>query len=116
MTVGSLLAVIASVAVAAIVTVVLQPAPARPVPVPLPRSRPVVDEVTRFGPVSEVPDWFKRVMTEPTVYAAAPPVYAAAPPVYAAAPLKQATDPVCGARGRTHYRRDGWQSWRCNRP
>jgi hypothetical protein len=100
--------------VAAIVTVALQPAPALE-PVPLPRPRPVIDEVTRFGPVSEVPDWFKRVRTEP-IYAAAPPVYAADPPVYAAAPLKRATDPVCGARGRTHYRRDGWQSWRCNRP
>jgi hypothetical protein len=109
------MAVIASVAVAAIVTVALQPAPALE-PVPLPRSRPVVDEVTRFGPVPDVPDWFKRVRTEPTVYAAAPSVYAADPPVYAAAPLKRATDPVCGARGRTYYRRDGGQSWRCNRP
>jgi hypothetical protein len=106
------MAVLASVAVAAIVTVALQPAPARPVPVPLPRPRPVVDEVTRFGPVHDVPDWFKRVKTE-TYRAAEPPPPA---PVYAAAPLKQATDPVCGARGRTHYRRDGWQSWRCNRP
>jgi hypothetical protein len=107
------LAVISSVAVAAIVTVVLQPAPALE-PVPLPRPRPVVDEVTRFGPVSEVPDWFKRVKTETyraPVYAEPTPVYAESPPVYA----KRATDPVCGARGRTHYRRDGWQFWRCNR-
>jgi hypothetical protein len=99
------LAVITSVAVAAIVTVASMHAPALE-SVPLPRQRPVVDEVTRFGPVSDVPDWFKRVKTE---------VYAAAPPVYAAAPVKRATDPVCGARGRTHYRRDGWQFWRCNR-
>jgi hypothetical protein len=106
------LAVITSVAVAAIVTVASMHAPALE-SVPLPRPRPVVDEVTRFGPVSDVPDWFKRVKTE--VYAAPPPVYAAAPTVYAAAPVKRATDPVCGARGRTHYRRDGWQFWRCNR-
>jgi hypothetical protein len=111
------LAVITSVAVAAIVTVASMHAPALE-PVPLPRPRPVVDEVTRFGPVSDVPEWFKRVKTETyraPVYAAAPPVYAGSPPVYAAAPLKQAADPVCGARGRTHYRRDGWQFWRCNR-
>jgi hypothetical protein len=107
------LAVITSVAVAAIVTVASMHAPALE-PVPLPRSRPVVDEVTRFGPVSEVPDWFKRVKTETyraPVYAEPTPVYAESPPVYA----KRATDPVCGARGRTHYRRDGWQFWRCNR-
>jgi hypothetical protein len=102
------------VAVAAIVTAVsirLQGAPALE-PVPLPRPRPVINEVTRFGPVPDVPDWFKRVRTE-TYRPAEPP-----PPalVYAAAPVKRATDPVCGARGRTHYRRDGWQFWRCNRP
>jgi hypothetical protein len=113
----SIPAVIASVAVAAVVaaaSIRLQSAPALE-PVPLPRPRLAVDEGTRFGPVPDVPDWFKRVKTEP-VYATAPPVYATEPPVYAAAPLKRATDPVCGARGRTYYRRDGWQSWRCNRP
>jgi hypothetical protein len=105
-------------AIVAVALIHLQPAPALE-PVPLPRPRVVVDEGTRFGPVPDVPDWFKRVKTETyraPVYAAAPPVYAVDPPVYAAAPLKRATDPVCGARGRTYYRRDGGQSWRCNRP
>jgi hypothetical protein len=88
----------------------LQPAPALE-PVPLPRPRPVVDEGTRFGPVPDVPDWFKRVRTE--TYRPPPPPPA---PVYAEAPVKRAIDPVCGARGRTYYRRDGGQSWRCNRP
>jgi hypothetical protein len=102
-------------AIVAVALIHLQPAPALE-PVPLPRPRVVVDEGTRFGPVPDVPDWFKRVKTETyraPVYAETPPVYAEAHPVYAP---KREIDPVCGARGRTYYRRDGWQSWRCNRP
>jgi hypothetical protein len=58
---------------------------------------------------------------EPAAVVAAPAAAAPMPPAVARAPvaarraMAAAVDPVCGKRGRTYYRKHGWEYWRCNR-
>jgi hypothetical protein len=88
-----------------------------PVQAPAPERVPIA--VLKDLPDEPPPPAPRSIATTVIVPPSAPAAQIAPEPTAPTPPepavVKPHADPVCGARGRTWYVKDGWKYWRCNR-